>query len=177
MTENLTEKTSFLRKIVVKTRDIVGPPAPIVPFADWDYSYLNGVVSWKPTAGSDVTFGVDAPIGFVTDLASIPRVFWTILPPAAKYSYPAIVHDYLYWTQTCSRAQADEVLKLGMQDMDVPAPKVVAIYDAVRLFGGGAWSSNASAKKAGEKRVLKRFPTDAKVSWAQWKNEPGVFAD
>jgi hypothetical protein len=177
MTENLTEKNSFLRAIIIKTKDMVGPPAPIVPFADWDYYYINGAVSWKPTAGSDIAFGVDVPIGFVTDLASIPRTFWAVLPPAARYSYPAILHDYLYWTQPCPRDQADEVLKLGMQDMDVPALKAAAIYDAVRLAGGAAWSSNASAKKAGEKRTLKRFPTDPKITWAQWKTEPGVFAD
>jgi Protein of unknown function (DUF1353) len=174
----MTDKMSFLRTILLhKPKDMIGPPAPIVPFADWDYYYVDGAVSWKPPVGSDVPFNVDVPIGFVTDLASIPRVFWAILPPAARYSYPAIVHDFLYWTQPCTRQRADEVLKLAMKDMDVPVLKAHPIYDAVRLAGGAAWSSNAAAKKSGEKRVLKRFPPDPKISWTQWKSEADVFAD
>jgi hypothetical protein len=169
------DKKAFLKSALARAKDMHGPPAPIVPFADWDFYYVTGQVSWVPPKGSNVPFNVDVPIGFVTDLASIPRVFWAILPPHARYSYPAIIHDYLYWTQPCTRAVADEVLKLAMNDMKVSRIQVFTIYQAVRLAGGGAWSSNSSAKQAGEKRILKKFPTGLNTAWEEWKNRPGVF--
>lgn len=39
---------------------------------------------------------ISVPAGFVTDLATIPRIFWTLLPPDGKYAKAAIIHDYLY---------------------------------------------------------------------------------
>jgi hypothetical protein len=39
---------------------------------------------------------VVVPKGFETDFASVPRVFWTIIPPDGKYTKAAVVHDYLY---------------------------------------------------------------------------------
>lgn len=41
-------------------------------------------------------FEFTVPANFETDLASIPRVFWSIYPPFGKYIRAAIVHDYLY---------------------------------------------------------------------------------
>lgn len=35
------------------------------------------------------------PQGFVTDLASVPRVFWSLLPPQGGYEAAAVLHDYL----------------------------------------------------------------------------------
>lgn len=39
---------------------------------------------------------IDVPTSFVTDQASIPREFWSILSPAGRYSRAAVVHGYLY---------------------------------------------------------------------------------
>lgn len=36
------------------------------------------------------------PLGFESDRASVPRVFWNIIPPMGKYSIPALIHDLLY---------------------------------------------------------------------------------
>lgn len=35
------------------------------------------------------------PLGFITDLASVPRVLWALLPPHGRYAKAAILHDYL----------------------------------------------------------------------------------
>jgi hypothetical protein len=37
--------------------------------------------------------------GFVTDFASIPRPFWSLLPTWGQYGPASIVHDFLYWDQ------------------------------------------------------------------------------
>lgn len=38
---------------------------------------------------------ITIPQNFQTDLASVPRVFWAILPPFGRYSKAAVLHDYL----------------------------------------------------------------------------------
>ena len=48
------------------------------------------------------------PTGFVTDFASIPPIFYSVLRPDGEYAYAAVIHDYLYWTQTRPREDADE---------------------------------------------------------------------
>ena len=86
------------------------------------------------------------PAGFVTDLASIPRIFWSLLRPDGLYAYAAIVHDHLYWTQSTTKETADTVLKFGMEDFKVDSVTVNTIYEAVNLFGGPAWEQNKKLK-------------------------------
>ncbi len=176
-------RLAFMTELLRPLRGIVGPPVPIVPFHNWDYYYITQNLTWDPdTADKENYESVTAPRYFVTDLASIPEPFWSALPPTGPYSYPAIIHDWMYWTQPHARsgdddrAYADGVLKLAMAELKVPALKAVAIYEAVRAFGAGAWAGNADARGGGEKRVLKRVPTDARTTWAEWKQNLDNFA-
>ncbi len=130
--------------------------------------YLDKEIKWSPGPGQDGP-AVAVPAGFVTDLASIPRVFWSLLPTDGAYTFPAIVHDYLYWTQKHSRETADNVFRYGMDDMKVSSAIGLAIYTAVRAGGGSAWSSNAALKQSGEKRLLRKFPDDPTTTWSEWK--------
>ncbi|AZE48261.1 hypothetical protein C4K04_2588 [Pseudomonas chlororaphis] len=147
------------------------------PFGDWDYYWVDGgSISWEPNAGQTLQ-RVNVPEGFVTDLTSIPRLFWQALRPEGRYAYAAVVHDYLYWTQTRPREEADQILKFAMEDSRVDARTVDAIYQAVRLFGKNSWDNNAHLKASGEKRFLRRFPDDFTTSWSDWRKQPDVFAD
>jgi hypothetical protein len=82
---------------------------------------------------------IEAPQGFVTDFASVPRFFWRIVPPWGRYSPAAVVHDYLYATGRVSRAEADRVFLSLMEQLGVPLWKRTVMYRAVRIFGGAAW--------------------------------------
>lgn len=137
--------------------------------------FLTKPIAWSPLLERDSLPRVDVPKGFVTDLASVPRVFWSLLRPDGEYTYAAIIHDYLYWTQTISREKADLLFRYAMEDFKISAATALTIYNAIRLGGGSAWHSNADKKLKGEKRVLKRFPEDPRVTWAEWRKEPGVF--
>lgn len=77
------------------------------------------------------------PKGTVTDGASIPRVFWSILSPFGEYFKAALPHDHLYSpdNKTFTRKQADEILLEGMIVLGVNPVKRFAIYRAVRWFG------------------------------------------
>jgi hypothetical protein len=137
-------------------------------FADPTY-FLLKPITWKPNPGQESYAPVTVPVGFVTDFTSIPRVFWSALRPDGLYTYPAIVHDYLYWEQTVPREAADLIFKFGMEDFRIATPTIAAVYNAVKTFGGLAWQSNAKLKAAGEKRLLTKFPEDPTLTWKQWK--------
>lgn len=143
-------------------------------FADPMY-FLRKPIGWKPNPGQEALLPVTVPVGFVTDFASIPRVFWSALPPDGTYTYAAILHDYLYWTQQVTRNDADLVLRHAMADFKVPSVTIETIYAGVRAGGGVAWRDNAALKASGERRILKKFPADPTVRWAEWKVVPGAF--
>jgi hypothetical protein len=139
-------------------------------FADRIY-FLRKQIGWTPDPGQSPS-KVQVPEGFVTDFASIPRIFWSLLPPDGLYTYAAIIHDYLYWNQSVSREEADLVLRYAMEDFHVDAVTINTIYAGVRAGGSFAWKDNAALKKAGEKRILKLYPEDPTVRWIDWKQRP-----
>jgi Protein of unknown function (DUF1353) len=139
--------------------------------------YLLKPTVWLPDPGQQRFRPVNVPVGFVTDFASIPRIFWSALRPDGNYTHPAVVHDYLYWTQSTSREDADDIFRIMMEDFSISAVTSTAIYSAVRVFGGIAWDDNAKLRASGEKRVLKKFPDDPLTTWKDWKQKPEVFMD
>jgi hypothetical protein len=140
--------------------------------------YLLDPISWSPNQNQLGKFdAVEVPKGFVSDLASIPRPFWSLLRPDGTYAYAAIIHDYLYWVQTGARESADEILKNSMEDFGIDATTKNIIYLAVRAAGQGAWDQNSKLKAHGEKRLLKAFPANARTLWADWRRNANVFSD
>jgi Protein of unknown function (DUF1353) len=139
--------------------------------------YLLDPISWTPNADQANRFeAVQVPKGFVSDLASIPRVFYSLLRPDGTYAYAAIIHDYLYWTQAVKRETADEILKNSMEDFEVDPVTLQTIFTAVRAAGQFAWDQNAKAKSGGEQRVLVQFPANARTEWSVWKKNKHAFA-
>lgn len=143
-------------------------------FADPIY-IVTRTIGWTPLPTQKKYAAVTVPVGFVTDFASIPRVFWSALRPDGDYGYAAIIHDFLYWDQPVSREAADDIFRFAMEDFNVDGPSLRAIYVAVRAGGASAWAENARLKAIGEKRILKRFPEDPTVRWADWKQRLDVF--
>lgn len=101
------------------------------------------------------------PKGFITDLASTPRILWAVgLSPIDSYMAAAIVHDYLYWNQRCSRSEADDVLSLAMEESNVPPVQRYLVYQGVNLFGLSSWKENALLRERSEQRYLTESYTD-----------------
>lgn len=90
----------------------------------------------KRFGGPDI---VTVSQGFVTDLASTPRLLWNLVPPFGRYTAGAVVHDYLYQVHQGSRRHADAVFNAAMMELNVLPIKRVVMYRAVRLFGGLAY--------------------------------------
>jgi hypothetical protein len=143
-------------------------PVPMTPFGDGKHSVLMADLSYRI---GETAFVIVVPAGFVTDFASVPRAFWALVPPFGRYQMAAIVHDFLYWDQGCTREQADALLRAAMAESMVDPSKRDVIWDAVRAFGGAAWSGNAAAKAAGEPRVIPKddLAIPALVTWEDYR--------
>lgn len=77
------------------------------------------------------------PAGFVTDLASVPRILWTLLPPHGRYAKAAILHDYLLTLsrkRQLSRYEADIIFYEAMRVLNVPMWQAWLMYKAVSLY-------------------------------------------
>jgi len=83
----------------------------------------------------DYFLSVVVPVGFHTDLASVPRPLWAFIPPYGRYIRAAIIHDYLYIKGGLPRRGADRVFLSLMKTDGVPFWKRTLMYAAVRGFG------------------------------------------
>lgn len=81
------------------------------------------------------------PRGFVTDFASIPRLFWNIMSPTELGDVGPIKHDYVYRLGTGTRAQADKQFLHDMKLDGISWWKRSTAYSMVRAFGWGSWNS------------------------------------
>ncbi|RLG10267.1 hypothetical protein DRN73_08220 [Candidatus Pacearchaeota archaeon] len=81
---------------------------------------------------------IKVPKGFVTDFASVPRLFWLILPPWDKYGKAAVLHDYLYHSGKFTRILCDTIFYEAMTVSNVSFWKRCILYLGVRI---GGWLS------------------------------------
>jgi len=129
---------------------IGAPPAPLVRgFPDGSNWMIQSHVIHEIV--KDSPYIVIVPRGFVTDFASIPQPLQLLrgrLSTTGRYGNAAVVHDYLYWRQDCTRAQADNILAIAMKDAGVSLLERKIIYEAVRQFGQSAWDGNRTARQA-----------------------------
>lgn len=147
------------------------PPSPAVrAFGDnkfWitveDMIYVIGSTSDR----------IVVPKGFVTDFASIPQPLWSLgLTPYGQYSRAAVVHDYLYWSQGCTRAQSDRLLVIAMKESRVGRFDGFLVYQGVDKEGAGSWNANAAERNAGFPRIVPEpylRPADPNVDWSTYR--------
>lgn len=72
--------------------------------------------------------------GFVSDLASVPRLFWPIVPPYGKHLEAAMLHDFLI-RSGWPRKKADREFRHAMCKAGVKPWRRNVMFWAVR-----AWS-------------------------------------
>ncbi len=123
--------------------------------------YANEVKALKDVGveivrDTNKTESITVPSGFITDLASTPRILWAFIAPF-DVARAAIVHDLLYksirqyrWKKGLveedkelienAKKAADKVFLLAMKDAEpkVSGWKIYSAWKAVDLFG--RWS-------------------------------------
>jgi hypothetical protein len=79
------------------------------------------------------------PSGFVTDFASVPRIFWRVFPPLGPWAPAAVAHDLLYARGEVARKEADRRFYGAMRLTGVPWLSATILYLGVRVGGWYAW--------------------------------------
>jgi len=136
-------------------------PVPMTPFGDGQASVLTGNLQYQVL---QTTFVVVVPAGFVTDFASTPRALWSVIPPTGRYQLAAVVHDFLYWDQGCTREQADAIFRVAMAESNVkPFERGSNVASGAPLRAIGVereCSGEASGKSANRSgRLYEHSPT------------------
>lgn len=82
--------------------------------------------------------------GFITNLSSIPRLFWWLYAPQyTNFVSPAIVHDYMYSMKGFwDRKYADDVFYSCLKANGVSEFTSLLFWISVRLFGGKHYLRN-----------------------------------
>jgi Protein of unknown function (DUF1353) len=120
-------------------------PLRIVPYGDGRQFVVAEAFKVR-VLGSDEPLRV--PAGSLTDLTSVPWLFWPLFPPWERYGPAAVVHDHLYSLTTgFTRSQSDRAFLALMAELGVGAIQRRLIYLAVAAFGG-------VAKRQAEKRRI-----------------------
>lgn len=103
--------------------------------------------------GSEYSMDViTVPNGFVTDLASIPWPASMLIPKSGIYNAAAVLHDFLYATQTRPRKECDFIFWEAMKSLRVNFLKRNIMYNAVRAFGWMPWNVHTKRLRNLERR-------------------------
>ncbi|MGB7576378.1 MAG: DUF1353 domain-containing protein [Pseudolabrys sp.] len=142
----------------------------MTPFGDGQDSVLTVNLQYQVL---QTTFVIVVPAGFVTDFASTPRALWSVIPPTGRYQLAAVVHDFLYWDQGCTREQADAIFRVAMAESNVKPYERDLMWQAVRRFGQSPWDDNASAKQAGKPRIVPAAYMNVPplVTWSEYQDQ------
>lgn len=93
---------------------------------------------------------IEVQAGYVTDFASVPPLFWSVIPPVGKYNRAALVHDYLYDLQYKQAEKGgyearkfcdEEFLRIANLSNPKGSVRHYLMFVFVRLFGRKAWRS------------------------------------
>lgn len=87
------------------------------------------------------THQVTVPELTLTDFASVPKIFWSVIPPDGQYAQACVLHDYLYQTHLLTREETDKLFLEAMETLKVASWKRNVMFWAVRLFGQQAYDN------------------------------------
>lgn len=124
--------------------------APLSIKYETDLSKVKGRDFWSVSVPFSFYVGkvednvvVEIPLGYTTDGASVPRIFWWVVPPWGNYGQSAVVHDFLLEKKfllvngtpnTVSRKLADKIFREAMLVAGVNPITAHVMYAAVCLY-------------------------------------------
>lgn len=79
------------------------------------------------------------PAGFTTDFDSVPHIPGIFALYKGRSRVAALIHDYLYTVELCSRKEADQRFLRYMVDDGIPSWIAKSMYIAVRALGWRYW--------------------------------------
>ncbi len=121
-----------------------------------DFVYLwPGYGHWKP-------LDVCVPVGYETDLLSIPKALWPVLSPFGAGCWGALPHDILYSSEYSlpgqskedARAMHDQILHDAAVDSGASRFRAGVIFYGVRMGGGLTWKAHDPADVSDDLQML-----------------------
>lgn len=82
---------------------------------------------------------VVVPAGFVSDLASVPRLPFAYMVVGGRGKKAAVLHDWCYSSQFCTRAEADDLFAEALKASGYGATVRGLMWAGVRAGGWAAW--------------------------------------
>ncbi len=79
------------------------------------------------------------PKEFVTDGASVPRLFWWFASPSGDLFEAAIIHDFMYKKAINTKVDADHMFKRAAKYYMANRLRRNLAYVMVKCFGKGAY--------------------------------------
>lgn len=135
----------------------------VAGFAEGEYWMLLSDYLFETKQSNQV---ITVPAGFVTDYASVPELFIKVgAALRGRFNKAAIVHDWLYWSQECTRLQADNIFKLAMKENNVPDVQALILYNIVKEKGKKAWCKNQKMKKDNYIKVVPEEDRNIRGDW------------
>jgi len=95
---------------------------------------LRYVVETPGVPGAGVVLAVEVPAGYVTDFASVPRLFRWVCPLDRDYTQAAVVHDYLSDLEDFDQVLSDAIFRAAMKELGVSFWRRVLMFYAVRIY-------------------------------------------
>jgi len=124
-------KPEFMTELIVQT------------YKPYEWLLFKHLQYWTLVRGNPEL--IEAPAGFRTDLASIPRLVRSLIPQNGRHRKAAVIHDFLYryaGVNGWSRKDADAVFKEGMAVDGVPGYRRAIMWSAVRSWGWITWNKS-----------------------------------
>jgi hypothetical protein len=118
--------SKFLSRLVMQDSDFRD---------DGEWTLVAPLVYQSDVAGQTFTI----PVGFQTDLASVPRVPIAYWLTGGTANMPAVVHDWLYTFKPIPRWMCDAVLKEASAVVGVEPWRYWLMWAGVRIGGWAHW--------------------------------------
>lgn len=111
---------------------------PILRVAEARLWRLEAPLVYQADSGEVIV----VPEGFITDLASIPKIVRNIIDVNGSHRAAAIIHDYLFVVQDRSLAETNAIFKEAMLACGTGWLTRNAMYLAVCAGGWVPWNDN-----------------------------------
>lgn len=83
----------------------------------------------------------EVPAGFITDLASVPRLPFVYLLTGGMGHAAAVLHDWLYTTHEVPRDVADAIFREALVHCGVSKWQAYLMWLGVRVGGASSWNA------------------------------------
>jgi len=87
---------------------------------------------------------INIPAFIKSDGASVPKIFWNIIPPFGNYWKAAVLHDYLYRYTLYPKKYCDAIFYEAMSSLGVDIEIRKIMFKGVSI---GGWKSFKEARE------------------------------